>query len=133
MIKEAISRLARGGLISAMPHTITCLEHNAGEILDKDEVPARLRDETLLPILQALIEDGQRPRNVARTNHIGQTEGHVVQTGQLQVKLVGGLRDGVAAGTGKAGMIEADWLLHRTQAVAESRLKIDKALDTKLP
>ena len=88
--------LARREVIGALPGAVGRLEHRARQVLDEAEVAPRRGDEALLALRQTLEEDRQRAGDVARADHVGEPEGHVVDARDLQVVLGHRLGDRVA-------------------------------------
>ncbi len=98
-------------MIGAAPAAIGGLEHDAGEIADKDEIAPRLGDEATLSLRQPVEKDRQWPADVARADDIGETKGHPVDAAELDIVLPGGLRDRVAVVRRIDRMVEGDRLL----------------------
>src|SRR3546814_4491187 len=89
-----------------MADAVDRLDDITGEILDEDEIAPRLGDEAALLLRQALEKDGQRPRDVARADHVGEAEGDIVEPGQIQIVFSSGFRNGVAGVAGILRMVK---------------------------
>ena len=117
-------------MVGAPARALEGPENDLGQILHEYKVPPGSGDETPLPLLQAPIKDGQRPRNVAGTDHVGQAQGNMVQPGDLQVVLRRRFGNGVAGVGREFWMSQGDGVVQRLGPVAEGGLKVDEPSDS---
>ena len=111
------------------PVPSTAFNDHVHQIVDVDEVAARVHHEALLAVGEAVEEGRQRAAHVPRTVGVGETEGDEVQAAEVDVVFAGGLADRVAASVRPQRMAERDRLFQRVQAVTERGLKVNQACD----
>ena len=114
-------------MICSSSHAGACLDHRSRKVLDVDKIAPSRGHDAAFALGQALEKDRQRPRDVARSNHVSEPESHVVEPRQREIVLRSGLRNGIRGIPRIFRVVQPDRRLQRFHAVAQGGLKVDES------
>src|ERR1043166_7947093 len=116
-------------MVGAAAGAVRRFYDGSGEVMDEDEIAARLGDKTALSLRPPVEKNRQGTVDIARSDDIREPECNPINTAILDVMFARGLRDRVAAVHRIHRVIERDRLLAWLCPVAQRGLKIDQPPD----